>query len=125
MASELWPEDAAQDSGHSSDATVHTVHSAHSALSAPSSPAAADKENVLPGHPALSMYLPVPFPHKTSKTAPPPVPDPTKVTVQEWMQQQQAYLLDTMQERINERLVALRARNIEERGRLERKLRAQ
>lgn len=73
--------------------------------------------------PNIQDYLPYPFPHRHSSIDPPPLPNPHKVTVLEWITQQQNYLLDTMKERIEQRLTSMRQRNIEERKRLEKTLR--
>jgi len=74
--------------------------------------------------PNIQEYLPYPFPHRHSSIDPPPIPDPHKVTVLEWITQQQNYLLDTMKERIEHRLASMRQRNTEERKRLEKTLRS-
>lgn len=75
--------------------------------------------------PHIRDYLPIPFPHRHSQVPmPPPVSDPRKVTVVEWIQQQQNYLLDTMRERTEQQLTTMRQRNAEERKRLEKTLRS-
>lgn len=75
--------------------------------------------------PHIRDYLPIPFPHRHSQVPmPPPVSDARKVTVLEWIQQQQNYLLDTMRERTEQQLTAVRQRNSEERKRLEKTLRS-
>ncbi|CCV00175.1 unnamed protein product [Malassezia sympodialis ATCC 42132] len=74
--------------------------------------------------PDIQDYLPYPFPHRHSSIDPPAVPDPHKMTVLEWITQQQNYLLDTMKERIERRLASMRQRNLEERKRLEKTLRS-
>lgn len=78
----------------------------------------------LASFPHIQDYLPYPFPHRHSSIDPPPMPDPHKVTVLEWITQQQNYLLDTMKERIERRLASMRQRNTEERKRLEKTLRS-
>lgn len=82
-----------------------------------------------PTKPALSLprieeYLPIPFPHRHSSIDVPPMPDPHQVTVLEWVTQQQTYLLDTMRERIEQRLASMRQKNAEERKKLEKTLRS-
>ena len=79
----------------------------------------------LPSFPRIQDYLPIPFPHKHTATPVPPVPDPSRVTVLEWIIQQQDYLLNTMRERVEQRLITVRQRNAEERRRLEKSLRSQ
>lgn len=74
--------------------------------------------------PQLDEYLPVPFPHKSSETTKPDIPEPNSVTVLDWIKQQQAYLLAAMRERIDSRLSNMRNRNNEQRARLEKKLRS-
>ncbi|WFD21325.1 hypothetical protein MCAP1_003586 [Malassezia caprae] len=74
--------------------------------------------------PNIQEYLPYPFPHRHSSIDPPLLPDPHKITVLEWITQQQNYLLDTMKERIERRLASMRQRNTEERKRLEKTLRS-
>lgn len=86
-----------------------------------SPPTAAGPEFSLPN---LEDFLPVPFPHRRSDVEMPPMPDPRRVTVLEWITQQQDYLLDTMRERIETRLASLQQRNAEERVRLEKTLRS-
>ena len=54
----------------------------------------------------------------------PPMPDPRKVSVLEWITQQQNYLLDTMRERIEQSLANMRRRNADERKRLEKTMRS-
>ncbi|PKI82697.1 hypothetical protein MVES1_003987 [Malassezia vespertilionis] len=75
--------------------------------------------------PSVADFLPLPFPHLLSTDRPPPpVADPSKITVMEWAVQQQTYLLDIMRERIEARLSTVHKRNLEERRKLEKKLRA-
>ena len=50
--------------------------------------------------------------------------DPRQVTVVEWIQEQQRYLLDTMRERTEQQLTAMRQRNAEVRKTLEKMLRS-
>ncbi|WFC96282.1 hypothetical protein MBRA1_002939 [Malassezia brasiliensis] len=78
-----------------------------------------------PDMPRIDDYLPIPFPHKHTSHEPPQPPNPDKVTVVEWIRAQQTYLLDTMRERVEQRLASIRARNLQERKRLEKKLRSQ
>ena len=78
-----------------------------------------------PDMPLIDDYLPIPFPHKHTSHEPPQPPNPDKVTVVEWIRAQQTYLLDTMRERVEQRLASIRARNLQERKRLEKKLRSQ
>lgn len=78
-----------------------------------------------PEMPSIDDYLPIPFPHKYTSQEPPAPPDPSKVTVMEWIREQQTYLLDTMRDRIEQRLASIRRRNLQERKRLEKKLRSQ
>ncbi|WFD01172.1 hypothetical protein MYAM1_003933 [Malassezia yamatoensis] len=80
---------------------------------------------VAPSMPSIEDYLPMPFPHKRSHRNAPPAPDPNRVTVVDWIGEQQSFLLDTMRERVDERLTLIRKRNAEERQRLEKKLRSQ
>ena len=75
--------------------------------------------------PHIRDYLPIPFPHRHSQVPmPPPVSDPRKVTVVEWIQEQQRYLLDTMRERTEQQLTTMRQRNAEVRKTLEKMLRS-
>lgn len=75
--------------------------------------------------PHIRDYLPIPFPHRHSQVPmPPPVTDPRQVTVVEWIQEQQRYLLDTMRERTEQQLTAMRQRNAEVRKTLEKMLRS-
>lgn len=74
--------------------------------------------------PQVDDYLPIPFPHKTSETEKPDIPDPRSKTVLEWIKEQQDYLLSTMRERIEARISGMRQRNTEQRARLEKKLRS-
>ena len=77
-----------------------------------------------PSLPNLQDFLPIPFPHRQSQVPMPPMPDPRKVSVLEWITQQQNYLLDTMRERIEQRLANMRRRNADERKRLEKTMRS-
>lgn len=74
--------------------------------------------------PQVDDYLPIPFPHKTSETEKPDIPDARSKTVLEWIKEQQDYLLSTMRERISARISGMRQRNAEQRARLEKKLRS-
>ena len=75
--------------------------------------------------PHIRDYLPIPFPHRHSQVPmPPPVTDPRQVTVVEWIQEQQRYLLDTMRERTEQQLTTMRQRNAEVRKTLEKMLRS-
>lgn len=74
--------------------------------------------------PQVDDYLPIPFPHKTSETEKPGIPEPRSKTVLEWIKEQQDYLLSTMRERIEARISGMRQRNTEQRARLEKKLRS-
>ncbi|WFD45047.1 hypothetical protein MPSI1_003724 [Malassezia psittaci] len=80
---------------------------------------------VAPSMPSIDDFLPMPFPHKRTKRNAPAAPDPNRTTVVDWIGEQQSFLLDTMRERIDERLTSIRERNAEERQRLEKKLRSQ
>lgn len=77
-----------------------------------------------PSLPDLQDFLPIPFPHRQSQVPMPPMPDPRKVSVLEWITQQQNYLLDTMRERIEQSLANMRRRNADERKRLEKTMRS-
>ncbi|WFD28790.1 hypothetical protein MNAN1_003805 [Malassezia nana] len=87
------------------------------------SPIPSTRQKSSTSFPNIQDYLPYPFPHRHSSIDPPPLPNPHKVTVLEWITQQQNYLLDTMKERIEQRLTSMRQRNIEERKRIEKTLR--
>lgn len=78
-----------------------------------------------PSLPLIDDYLPIPFPHKHTSQSPPGTPDPSKITVLEWIREQQTYLLEAMEERLEQRLATVRQRNLQERKRLEKGLRSQ
>lgn len=84
-----------------------------------------DLRTAQPPIPHIDDYLPYPFPHKIGGRDPPLPPNPRRVTVMEWIREQQTYLLDTMRERMDQRLASVRQRNLQERKRLEKKLRSQ